>query len=124
MNAFSAKLCSQGLPPGGEIQRGGKVLRTTLEKPWSPAEIKALDGWVPAAHQWIKYCAYELYVQDGDMGSEWPSKWKGKKGWSKERWAFWKQRFQWVTTLSPLKDSTREIAEWCVERMNGIDGGR
>lgn len=122
INAFAAKLCAQGLPSSNEVKRGGIVLRTALEKPWAPSEIRSLDGWIPATEQWIKHCGYEIYSQKGHMGREWPSKWKGEPGWSKERWAFWKRRFRWAATLSPLKKTTREIAEACSKEMDAIDG--
>ncbi|KAI9931372.1 hypothetical protein ASPWEDRAFT_169785 [Aspergillus wentii DTO 134E9] len=128
INRFTAKLGALGLPPtpkqGPNVELGGIVLRTTLEKPWTSTAIKALNGWVPAAEQWIKYCGNIIYKSQGDMESEWPSMWKGKKGWSRERWSFWKQRFFWITTLRPLTERTREIAKECADEMTRIEESR
>lgn len=89
-------------------------------------DIRTLDGWVPAAAQWIIYCGKEIYDKEESWGGEWriKTKWIGKEGWSKERWAFWKQRFQWVGTVTALNRSTRKLAKEMVGRMNMIEQGQ
>lgn len=84
-------------------------------------DVRTLDGWVPAAAQWIKYCGREIYDKTGFLGAEWPSKWSGEAGWSKERWGFWKERFAWIAKVTALDRSTRNTATDMVVLMNQIE---
>ncbi|KAF4258532.1 hypothetical protein KXV68_005688 [Aspergillus fumigatus] len=84
-------------------------------------DIRTLNGWVPAAAQWIRYCGKEIYAMEGSMGREFPTKWTGSEGWSKERWAFWKKRFEWVSLVTALDRKTRRIAKETVQEMARIE---
>ena len=70
-----------------------------------------------------------LYEMEGDLSGEYDwqdeelnSKWTGGKGYSKERFAFWRERFEWITTVTALEKSTQRIARECAERMKEIEG--
>jgi hypothetical protein len=89
-------------------------------------DVRALNGWVPAAAQWIKHCGKEIYAMEGSMGREFPTKWTGSEGWSQERWAFWRERFDWISQVTALDRKTRRIAREMVQEMASIeqDGSR
>ncbi|KAF7114424.1 hypothetical protein CNMCM5793_008728 [Aspergillus hiratsukae] len=87
-------------------------------------DIRTLNGWVPAAAQWIRYCGKEIYQMEGSMGREFATKWAGSEGWSKERWAFWKERFEWISSVTALDRKTRRIAKEMVEQMASIEQGQ
>ncbi|EAW23643.1 DUF3632 domain-containing protein [Aspergillus fischeri NRRL 181] len=87
-------------------------------------DIRTLNGWVPAAAQWIRHCGREIYAMEGSMGREFPTKWTGSEGWSKERWAFWKERFEWVSLVTALDRKTRRIAKETVQEMARIEQGQ
>ncbi|KNG85045.1 hypothetical protein ANOM_006966 [Aspergillus nomiae NRRL 13137] len=88
-------------------------------------DIRTLNGFVPAAAVWIEYCGKEIYDKAGSLGREIPAwdKWTGPEGWSKERWAFWKKRFEWISTVTALDRTTRRIATNLVEQMTRIERG-
>ena len=93
--------------------------------------IRTLNAKVPAAAQWIKMTGQRLYEMEGDLSGEYDwqdeelnSKWTGGKGYSKERFAFWRERFEWITTVTALEKSTQRIARECAERMKEIEGGK
>ncbi|PYH86778.1 hypothetical protein BO82DRAFT_388384 [Aspergillus uvarum CBS 121591] len=44
-------------------------------------------------------------------------KWKGSEGWPKERWAFWKEGFTWISAVTVLDRKRRRIAKNVVELM-------
>jgi hypothetical protein len=93
--------------------------------------IRILNAKIPAAAQWIKHVGQRLYEMEGELAGEgdWQNdrfnvKWTGSKGWSKERFAFWRERFEWMTTITALEKSTQRIARECAGRMKEIEGGR
>lgn len=43
-----------------------------------------------------------------------------KMGWSLERWAYWRKRFEEISTMEELEEATRCIAKDSVERMDAI----
>ncbi|KAB8259434.1 hypothetical protein BDV32DRAFT_124281 [Aspergillus pseudonomiae] len=88
-------------------------------------DIRTLNRFVPAAAVWIEYCGKEKYDKAGSLGREIPAwdKWTGPEGWSKDRWAFWKKRFEWISTVRALDRTTRKIATNLVEQMTRIVRG-
>ncbi|KAI9931377.1 hypothetical protein ASPWEDRAFT_169780 [Aspergillus wentii DTO 134E9] len=88
-------------------------------------DIRTLNANAPAAAQWIKYCGKEIYNMEGSLGREVTiitTKWTGKPpGWSKERWAFWKERFEWIAGVTALDRKTRRIAKETAEEMSRIE---
>lgn len=90
--------------------------------------IRILNAKVPAAAQWIKYTCERVYEMKGELFGEydWQEdslnvKWKGEKGWSKERFRFWRERFEWMTTVTALEHSTKKIARECADSMKQIE---
>ncbi|RAK77414.1 DUF3632 domain-containing protein [Aspergillus fijiensis CBS 313.89] len=88
-------------------------------------DVRALNGFVPAAAVWLEYCGKEIYEKQGSLGREIRAydKWQGSEGWSKERWAFWKERFIWISTVTALDRKTRRIAKDVVVLMGRIEQG-
>ncbi|OJJ96295.1 hypothetical protein ASPACDRAFT_63744 [Aspergillus aculeatus ATCC 16872] len=78
-------------------------------------DVRALNGFVLP----------EIYEKQGSLGREIRAydKWQGSEGWSKERWAFWKERFTWISTVTAPNRKTRRIAKNVVELMGRIEQG-
>jgi hypothetical protein len=49
------------------------------------------------------------------------SKWTGAKGYSKERFRSWRERFEWISTVTALEKETQRIARECARRMAEIE---
>jgi hypothetical protein len=124
------------------------AIKTALEKtPWESEEkadeveeyppkrahqlelrnIQTLNSTVPAAAVWFKINAKGLYeCEGGSVGNEAPwnqSNWKGPKGWSKERFAYWRERFGWISNVSELDMETREAAKEAAEAIKEVEAG-
>jgi hypothetical protein len=142
---FLAMLSADNLPNLDFRARAGPLLcRTTEETPWDPNSVTAagpVDDWdpkeragnqvsrldvdVPACLSWFQTCAGDLYDmadhtdaqpmrwEDGDRLTNWT----GPKGWSLERWAYWRRRFEEIADMEVLKPETREMARKCVVKM-------
>lgn len=97
-------------------------LRDALEERhrWN---LKALDGLVPGAVEWILKAGRLLRTADQQYGAAArPGPlFKGKEGFSPERWAFWKERFQWVQAQAGLHERTRGAAKQAEELMKRLD---
>ncbi|KAL7624427.1 hypothetical protein AAE478_005991 [Parahypoxylon ruwenzoriense] len=145
-NAFLAKITAHasGTDAGKTIvaldqrERGAKALIRALERtPWDENsvtfdpegyKVTGLDGYVPAAAQWITYCAegmYDISLSGGPrMPWEYPhtgTNWGVQRGWSRERWDFWRKRFLEISTMPELKEGTRLVAKECAERMGEVE---
>jgi hypothetical protein len=86
-------------------------------------DIKRLDNWIPAASVWIQINAQGLYEMEGPMNTEreWiVTNWKGKRGWSKERYGFWRERFEVIGDIGELEEKTRELAREAAKIMKSI----
>lgn len=81
---------------------------------------------VPAATAWIFGMGRALYTRvkdltptDQSQGN--PAKggdmWKGKAEFSKERWAFWKERLAFIGKLEDVSEKTKTIARDAIEAM-------
>lgn len=106
------------------------ALRPALEEPpvddpFSTATQK-YDANIPAAAAWVFAYGHELCRLDKDltpsdskMGN--PGKggelWTGRAGFSRERWALWKERFTAVGKMDGVKETTRVMARDAVEAM-------
>jgi hypothetical protein len=76
-------------------------------------DIKTLNGTVPAAAVWIKVNGKGLYEMEGKMDGEYvfdTTTWTGSKGWSKERFAYWREGFEWISQVTILGKKTKEDA--------------
>lgn len=90
-------------------------------------DVRVLEYWVPAAAAWVKYNARGIYEMEGKMSQadeeDWePTTWKGKKGWSKERFAYWTERFEWISKVTALKRGTRKEAANAAKTMKKVAG--
>jgi hypothetical protein len=130
LNIFSAKLSATKIPALDELDRGGNTLRDTLENIQSNSsgeDLKIFNGLIPAAAVWIEICGKEIYAQEGEIAGGWPgddnetSEWNGKRGSSKERFAFWRSRFQDLSTYhkgginEEVRKTSRETADLMVK---------
>ncbi|KAB8251390.1 hypothetical protein BDV35DRAFT_399522 [Aspergillus flavus] len=138
-NVFTAKLYLRIHRPntfGYFSGFGSQVLRKTLESaPWEKFHHPSIEAYIEEAEEdwWYnKLCDEELEVIDirtlngfVPAAAVWIEyyKWTGPAGWSKERWAFWKERFEWISTVTALDRQTRKIATKPVEQMTSIERG-
>ncbi|RAQ57653.1 spherulin-1B precursor [Aspergillus flavus] len=101
---------------------GSQVLRKTRES--APCE-KFHHPFIKGYIEEIEYCGKEIHDKGGYIDQEIPAwdKWTGPAGWSKERWGFWKERFEWISTVTALDRQTRKIATKPVEQMTSIERG-
>jgi Protein of unknown function (DUF3632) len=87
-------------------------------------DIKTLNGTVPAAAVWIKINGKGLYEMEGKMNDEYDfdaTTWTGSRGWSKERFAYWRERFEWISKVTILEKKTKEDAREAAELMKKIE---
>ena len=85
--------------------------------------IRVLNVRIPAAYNWLKYEGARIYKLQGEMDGDkygLEGKWKGTKGYSKERFAFWGERFQWMTQVTALEKSTQRLAQECADMVQKI----
>ncbi|KAL1792936.1 hypothetical protein ACET3X_009443 [Alternaria dauci] len=96
-----------------------------IDDPMSTANQK-YDANVPAAAAWILGCGHDLFRLEKDLtpsdrkqgnpgrGGE---LWKGKAEFSKERWAFWKERFAAIADMEGVSEDTKIHAKDAIEGM-------
>ena len=78
-----------------------------------------LDCDVPIAAQWIKHCGHVL-IGSTPVSETWGKSgnlWKGKPGFSPERWHFWKQRFGEMREHDQVNEQTKEVAAEAYDLM-------
>jgi hypothetical protein len=93
--------------------------------------IQILNAKIPAAAQWTKHVGQRVYEMEGgaERKYDWQKeafnvKWTGPKSFSKERFVFWRERFEWMTTITALEKSTQRIARECADHMKEIEERR
>jgi hypothetical protein len=89
-------------------------------------DVRTLNATVPAAAAWIKINGKGIYEMDGPMETEYDwdkTNWTGKKGWSKERFHYWRERFEWISKVTALDKATRGEAKTAAELMKQIEEG-
>jgi hypothetical protein len=130
LNAFAAKLYAQTpLDCLGLI--GLQSLLEALEKDIPP---KDLDNVVPAAACWVLSAGkdllhnsevYESSIEDMNhsecLGDHRGDLYNGAKGFSDERWSFWKDRFGNLSKRSELSPNTRLFASQARDEMTCIE---
>lgn len=83
-----------------------------------------LNALVPAAAVWVLVMGKELLEKDDSVPSN-PSQgepsWKGTNAVCKDRWRFWKARFQGLSRREDLMSETKEIAAEAFARMEDIE---
>ncbi|KAF2677740.1 hypothetical protein K458DRAFT_491678 [Lentithecium fluviatile CBS 122367] len=89
--------------------------------------VRTLNGIIPAVVEWIKYAGTDMYNMKGELMGERPvyrnPKWDGPKGWSKDRFAFWRYHLKWAVTVTALSMKTKRLAKWAAECMKHIERG-
>ncbi|KAL4999778.1 hypothetical protein BDV10DRAFT_49489 [Aspergillus recurvatus] len=108
------------------------TLRIAIETPWVHMQAdEPLEAWIPAAAAWIEVLGAEIYEWDeeyesghlaGALGSGGPL-WKGKHGFSKERWTFWRERFGETARKEDESEHVRRVAEEAGLMMKEIEVG-
>ncbi|CZT25110.1 uncharacterized protein RCC_10839 [Ramularia collo-cygni] len=91
-------------------------------------KITVLEYWIPAAAAWMKNDSRGIYEMEGkisiaDDEGWYPSNWTGRRGWSKDRFAFWKDRFRTISDIEELSESTRREAVDAAECMEAVMRG-
>lgn len=95
-------------------------------------DVGLLNNTIPAAAIWIKKAGERLYELSGDMDYgtffEIPEDWQrsdfgDELGWSKERFGFWKERFELISNLEaePVTQVTRDLAKEAAKTMQDIE---
>lgn len=95
-------------------------------------ELPPAVQWILHAGQWIwqgskgdwhwwEETALDWSEFDTWDGFPWPREWKGHLGFSRERWAFWKERFTAITELAEIDDDTRQLAAQGFEAMQRFE---
>jgi len=89
----------------------------------SSETIRQLEINVPAASQWFLHGSRHLLQlcrnEEKSYFREESELWKGKPGFSKERWEFWKERLAKLVTVEELSEGTRDLA-----RSSGVAMGK
>ncbi len=122
-NAFLARLVTT--PGALDYEKYALIsMQGALEESAKTAE--EISANVPAAAVWIFYAGEHIYKSRREWSERWtPAQggplWNGKKGFCPERWALWKDRFQWVTMQENTTDEAREFAGKAVRKMSEIE---
>jgi len=128
LTAFNARILGHGIIPLEHW--AAQTFRIVLEEDYTDRETQ-LDSLVPAAAQYILYageaifrCKDEMSVSQGQENFTYAGPlWKGRQGLSKERWSFWKMRFEDVSKLDSVEDGTKKVATRAVDAMQRVEGG-
>jgi hypothetical protein len=96
--------------------------------------VEKFDAFVPAAAAWILGAGKALYEKDEDVDPKHARKetkledlkegerlWPASARFSKERWAFWKSRFDQFSGMEEVEEETRKVASEAVETMETIE---
>lgn len=85
--------------------------------------VRRLNYWVPAAAAYIKYDGKGIYqLQKPMYGNDGAGLlWKGEPGFSKRRFHFWIDRFEWVSEVTALDHDTRIQAAEAAKLMRQIE---
>ncbi|KAI1438128.1 hypothetical protein GGR50DRAFT_530383 [Xylaria sp. CBS 124048] len=125
-NAFLAKITARmgKVPVLDQRNRGGEAIKQALET--NPI----IDADVLAAEPWITYCADSIYdrcLEGGEMSWEYPhtgTSFGVQKGWSVQRWQYWRKRFEEITTAPRVTQAVKDVARQCAEKMAEVEAAR
>ena len=127
LNAFAARLTRDGT---FDCQLYALwAIRVALEdKPDHRAKAyhaqgPVLDCHVPVAAEWIRQCGRALYASTEEFGAAGGGgrQWKGKEGYCKKRWQFWRQRFGEIADEGQASAETRQVAEDAEKAMVEVE---
>jgi hypothetical protein len=101
----------------------------TRDRELERVSIRILNDKICYAAQWIRLVGKRMYEMEGKMDNEhdWQNdalncKWTAGKGWSRQRFVFWRERLEWMTKITALEKSTQKVAKECADRMKEIEG--
>lgn len=124
---FIARLVDEDVFPPGYMPIW--AMRDALED--KPVELPwSYDAFVPAAAMWAIVLGKKLYEREEDLTPKDPNQGNPAKGgklgnggpvYSKERWAFWKKRFEEVTGQERIAGETKSVAEQAVKAMDAAE---
>jgi hypothetical protein len=129
-NIFAAKLSRSGVQGLDQRNRAWIALEQALERSeWNTdpdSSIDRLNADIPAAAAWIDIDGEALYEKSGPIAFEYDwdeSDWKGERGWSKERFEFWRKRFEQISVLedAAVEVRTKVVARKAAQRMKEIE---
>lgn len=128
VNFFFASITAEGLQDLSlfAIWTMRDALENDLQDDVEGTAAQKYNVYVPAAAAWIFGSGQFLYRKEKDLtptdrkqGN--PAKggelWKGKAEFSKERWAFWKERLAVVSKMDAVTDKTRTFSKDALEAM-------
>lgn len=80
---------------------------------------------VVTALQWIRHAGHLIYHSQERLGlmGQGGRRWNGQRGFSRERWDFWKSRFRFFQEQVDVSRETRIAATVAVKTMEKIEGG-
>ncbi|KAI1822447.1 hypothetical protein F4861DRAFT_532210 [Xylaria intraflava] len=125
-NAFLAKMTARmgNVAVLDQRNRGGEALKQALET------TPVVDADVLAAEPWVTYCADSIYdrcLKGGSMSWEYPhtgTNFGTQKGWSKQRWQYWRKRFQEISSTPRTSQAVKDVAKQCAEKMEEVEAAR
>lgn len=128
VNFFYARITEKGLQDLSlyAIWSMRQALENEQEDDAEGTAIQKYNVYVPAATSWIFGMGRALYTREEDLTpsdrkqgnpAKGGSLWKGVAGFSKERWALWKERLAFVSNLDEVSDKTKNISRDALETM-------
>lgn len=127
LNAFAARLARDGTCDC-QLYAIWAIREGLENKPDHRAEAyhvqgPVLDCHVAVAAEWIRQCGRAFYASTEDFGTAGAggSQWKGKGGYCKERWQFWKQRFGEIAEEEQVNAQTRQMAQEAEKMMAEVE---
>lgn len=102
-----------------------EVVAEEVAYEYESRKVGVLEYWVPAAAAWMNIDAKGILEMKGRISvaddEEWePTLWRGRKGWSRERFEFWRGRFEVISGMEKLSESTRNEAVEAVRCMEAV----
>jgi hypothetical protein len=102
LTAFTAKLSTRSLDGAPSFTASETDFWIAFEQTTDDtskldrAAIQQLEANVPVAGQWILFAGKDIYDCEEVTQGQGEGLWKGKSGFSKARWDFWKERARWI----------------------------
>ncbi|MCJ1388274.1 hypothetical protein MMC18_001119 [Xylographa bjoerkii] len=128
-SAFSARVATANISDLDTIW-GFFTIRDALEAEGQSPALLSMD--VCASAQWILYAGKAIYqTKNSHVSEHWKidksqktALWKGEPGFSRQRWAFWKERLHQVELSTSVSEETKTIVRKATKAMNAIEAGK
>ncbi|MCJ1283422.1 hypothetical protein MMC26_002751 [Xylographa opegraphella] len=122
-SAFSARVATAKLTALDTVW-GFFAIREALEVEGQSQQLLNTD--VCAATQWILYAGKAIYMTKNSDMSYWnigekTALWRGEPGFSRQRWALWKERFHRVKQLKASSENTKALVRKATDAMDMIE---